>query len=120
MLRTLTQPDRKSADDKAVIPLDLEGLGVGELVRVLKQANLTAITQAFSRQTASGSEDPVVHFYELFLSEYDKEQKVKRGVFYTPNPVGQIHGAGGGPDSAAAGRKKSGNSGLLAGWPATP
>ncbi|MCK4347778.1 MAG: N-6 DNA methylase, partial [Thermoplasmatales archaeon] len=32
-------------------------------------------------------EDPVIHFYEDFLREYDPKQKVKRGVFYTPDPV---------------------------------
>ena len=32
-------------------------------------------------------EDPVIHFYESFLSEYDKQSKVERGVFYTPRPV---------------------------------
>jgi len=32
-------------------------------------------------------EDPVIHFYEDFLKEYDAKKKVKRGVFYTPKPV---------------------------------
>ena len=32
-------------------------------------------------------EDPVIHFYEHFLAAYDKKQKVKRGVFYTPRSV---------------------------------
>jgi predicted helicase len=31
--------------------------------------------------------DPVVHFYETFLSEYDPETKTERGVYYTPEPV---------------------------------
>ncbi|MFN3478915.1 MAG: N-6 DNA methylase, partial [Thermodesulfovibrionales bacterium] len=31
--------------------------------------------------------DPVVHFYETFLSEYDPETREKRGVYYTPEPV---------------------------------
>jgi hypothetical protein len=31
--------------------------------------------------------DPVVHFYETFLSEYDPEKREKRGVYYTPEPV---------------------------------
>jgi len=30
---------------------------------------------------------PVIHFYEHFLAAYDKQQKVSRGVFYTPRPV---------------------------------
>lgn len=67
--------------------LDLDELGVGELIDLLRQIDLKAITQDFGRQTGSGSEDPVVHFYEQFLNEYDREQRVSRGVFYTPDPV---------------------------------
>ena len=32
-------------------------------------------------------EDPVIHFYELFLKEYDAKKRMQRGVFYTPMPV---------------------------------
>lgn len=67
--------------------LDLSELGVGQLVDLLYQVDLQAILRDFGRQTASGREDPVVHFYEQFLNEYDQEQKVQRGVFYTPDPV---------------------------------
>ena len=31
--------------------------------------------------------DPIVHFYETFLSEYDPKLREKRGVYYTPEPV---------------------------------
>ena len=31
--------------------------------------------------------DPVIHFYEPFLKEYDNEIKVQRGVFFTPRPA---------------------------------
>jgi predicted helicase len=31
--------------------------------------------------------DPVVHFYETFLAEYDPETREKRGVYYTPEAV---------------------------------
>ncbi|HHT9153241.1 MAG TPA: N-6 DNA methylase, partial [Candidatus Hypogeohydataceae bacterium YC40] len=31
--------------------------------------------------------DPVIHFYETFLSEYDPVTREKRGVYYTPEPV---------------------------------
>ncbi len=67
--------------------LDLDELGVGALVDLLRQVDLQAITRDFGRQTGSGSEDPVVHFYEQFLNEYDRAQRVQRGVFYTPDPV---------------------------------
>ena len=32
-------------------------------------------------------EDPVVHFYETFLAEYDPKMRESRGVYYTPEPV---------------------------------
>jgi predicted helicase len=31
--------------------------------------------------------DPVIHFYETFLAEYDPKTREKRGVYYTPEPV---------------------------------
>ena len=31
--------------------------------------------------------DPVVHFYETFLTEYDPKTREKRGVYYTPEPI---------------------------------
>ncbi|RME65402.1 MAG: DNA methyltransferase, partial [Nitrospirae bacterium] len=31
--------------------------------------------------------DPIVHFYETFLTEYDPGTREKRGVYYTPEPV---------------------------------
>jgi predicted helicase len=65
--------------------LDLEELGVTELVKMLKDVNIEAILQDFGK--LKRIEDPVIHFYEDFLREYDPKQKVKRGIFYTPDPV---------------------------------
>jgi len=31
--------------------------------------------------------DPVMHFYETFLAEYDPQKREARGVYYTPLPV---------------------------------
>ena len=31
--------------------------------------------------------DPIVHFYETFLSEYDPNVREMKGVYYTPEPV---------------------------------
>jgi len=31
--------------------------------------------------------DPIVHFYETFLAEYNPQTREKRGVYYTPEPV---------------------------------
>ena len=32
-------------------------------------------------------EEPIIHFYETFLSEYDPKLRKARGVWYTPAPV---------------------------------
>ena len=45
------------------------------------------ILNDFNRQTGLGKEDPIVYFYEGFLDIYEKEQKKRRGVYYTPTPV---------------------------------
>ena len=65
--------------------LNLVELGVSELIILLKESNIEAVLQDFGRQKKN--EDPVIHFYEDFLQEYDSHQRVKRGVFYTPDPV---------------------------------
>ncbi len=31
--------------------------------------------------------DPIIHFYETFLAEYDPETRERRGVYYTPDPI---------------------------------
>ncbi len=67
--------------------IDFDELGVSELVRLLNTIDIEAILRDFGRQTGGGTEDPVIYFYELFLNEYDKQQRVKRGEFYTPKPV---------------------------------
>ena len=65
--------------------IDFDELGVSEVVDLLDQANMEAVVQDFGDRNPQ--EDPVIHFYEHFLAAYDKEQKVSRGVFYTPRPV---------------------------------
>jgi len=67
--------------------INFDDLGLSEMVDLLKNTNIEAVLEDFGRQTGGGKEDPVVHFYETFLHVYDKEQKVQRGVFYTPKPV---------------------------------
>ena len=65
--------------------IDFDELGVAEVVELLDQANMEAVVHDFGDRNPQ--EDPVIHFYEHFLDAYDKKQKVKRGVFYTPRPV---------------------------------
>ncbi len=67
--------------------LSFDELEIENVVELLKNTQTTLIIQDFNRQTGGGKEDPVIHFYEEFLTAYDKAQKVQRGVFYTPQPV---------------------------------
>jgi predicted helicase len=65
--------------------LDFDELGVNEVVQVLRDADMEAVLRDFGDRNPQ--EDPVIHFYELFLKEYDAEKRMQRGVFYTPRPV---------------------------------
>ena len=65
--------------------LDFDEIGVGDVVELLDQANMEAVIEDFGNRNPQ--EDPVIHFYELFLKEYDAVKKIQRGVFYTPLPV---------------------------------
>ena len=65
--------------------IDFDELGVSEVVALLDEANMEAVVRDFGDRNPT--EDPVIHFYEHFLAAYDKQLKVSRGVFYTPQPV---------------------------------
>jgi predicted helicase len=67
------------------IRLDFDELGVSEVVELLDTANMEAVVRDFGDKNPQ--EDPVIHFYELFLKEYDAKKRIQRGVFYTPRPV---------------------------------
>jgi len=64
---------------------DFDELGIQDVVELLNQANADAVKADFGNRTRN--EDPVIHFYEHFLAAYDRQKKIKRGVFYTPQPV---------------------------------
>ncbi len=65
--------------------IDFDELGVSEIVELLDDANMEAVVRDFGDRNPQ--EDPVIHFYELFLKEYDAKKRMQRGVFYTPRPV---------------------------------
>ena len=67
------------------IGLDFDELGVNEVVELLDNANMEAVVRDFGDRNRD--EDPVIHFYVLFLKEYDPKKRIQRGVFYTPQPV---------------------------------
>jgi type I restriction-modification system DNA methylase subunit len=55
------------------------------IAQLLAHTNTDEILANFGRRTAQT--DPVIHFYETFLSAYDPKQREERGVYYTPEPV---------------------------------
>jgi len=65
---------------------------VDELCAVFEVSDIkTIIKQHFKQDSLFGDEiqtkDPIIHFYEDFLKEYDAELKKKMGAYYTPIPV---------------------------------
>lgn len=65
---------------------------VDELCEVFSLADVHALMQEYFKASDLWGEkheapDPVIHFYEDFLREYDAEQRKKLGAFYTPLPV---------------------------------
>ena len=67
--------------------IDFDELGLSDVTDLLQSPNthMEAILRDFGNRTKQ--EDPVIHFYEHFLTAYDKAKKIQRGVFYTPQPV---------------------------------
>lgn len=58
---------------------------VEELVQIFLATDVAKIMQNFGKSTKM--EDPIIHFYETFLAQYDKNLRKVRGVWYTPQPV---------------------------------
>ena len=58
---------------------------VDSLIEIFLACNVEEILKNYGKQTRT--EDPIIHFYETFLSEYDPRLRKARGVWYTPAPV---------------------------------
>ncbi len=58
---------------------------VEELVQIFLATDVEKIMKNFGKSTKM--EDPIIHFYETFLAQYDKNLRKVRGVWYTPQPV---------------------------------
>ena len=58
---------------------------VDELADVFRATNVAELLQDFGKSTQQN--DPMIHFYETFLAEYDPKLRKSRGVYYTPEPV---------------------------------
>jgi len=65
---------------------------VNELCEVFRYSDVHALMNAYVTQKSfyggdKESADPVIHFYEDFLKEYDAQKRKSLGAFYTPLPV---------------------------------
>lgn len=58
---------------------------VDSLTDIFLACNVEEILKNYGKSTKM--EDPIIHFYETFLSEYDPKLRKARGVWYTPQPV---------------------------------
>ncbi len=56
---------------------------VDSLVDIFLHCNVDEILKNYGKGTKM--EDPIIHFYETFLSEYDRKLRKARGVWYTRN-----------------------------------
>ncbi|GAA0204091.1 DNA methyltransferase [Kangiella japonica] len=58
---------------------------VDNLADVFRATNVAEILKDFGKSTQT--QDPIIHFYETFLAEYNPAVRKQRGVWYTPEPV---------------------------------
>ena len=58
---------------------------VDNLADVFRAADVKQIIASIGQ--SSSQNDPIIHFYETFLSEYNPALRKSRGVWYTPKPV---------------------------------
>ncbi len=66
------------------LPAELAWI-VDDIAGVLAAADAPGLLAAYFRE-GKGS-DPIVHFYETFLAQYDPAERERRGVYYTPEAV---------------------------------
>ncbi len=58
---------------------------VDALADIFRATDVKALLKNFGKATQQ--QDPIIHFYETFLAEYDPKLRKARGVWYTPEPV---------------------------------
>jgi len=58
---------------------------IDDIAEVLANADVKKILRDYYH--GGKGRDPIVHFYETFLAEYDPGARERRGVYYTPEPV---------------------------------
>lgn len=58
---------------------------VDALADVFRATDVAELLKDFGKTTQQN--DPIIHFYETFLAEFDPDLRKSRGVWYTPEPV---------------------------------
>ena len=58
---------------------------IDDIAQVLKVVDVKNLIEQYRRE--GKGDDPIAHFYETFLAEYDPGERERRGVYYTPQPV---------------------------------
>lgn len=58
---------------------------VDALADLFRATDVAALLRDFGKSTQQT--DPIIHFYETFLAEFDPKLRKSRGVWYTPEPV---------------------------------
>lgn len=62
---------------------------VDELCEIFSVSDIADIIHKHLRinNTTADAKDPIIHFYEDFLQEYDAAERKKMGAYYTPVPI---------------------------------
>lgn len=81
LLNAIYAKFRATGDDE----IELDELGLSELKAQLAATDIEQVLVDFGAKNRR--DDPVVFFYEEFLSRYDPHQRIQAGAFYTPLPV---------------------------------
>ena len=66
------------------LPKPMEWI-IDDIAEVLDVTDVKKILRRFFHE--GKGKEPIVHFYETFLAEYDPKTRERRGVYYTPEPV---------------------------------
>ncbi len=66
------------------LPKQMEWI-IDDISEVLSVTDVNKILHQYFHE--GKGKDPIIHFYETFLTEYDPQTREKRGVYYTPEPV---------------------------------
>ncbi len=84
ILKNLFQDLTRIGENQSLSPI-LGLPNIKNLSKLLNKQNIDVVIEEFRKNR--NIEDPIIHFYELFLKEYAPKQRFGKGVFYTPEPI---------------------------------